>query len=196
MDGHQTALQSLCCICGYGAIKKKRKKKKWKQLRQKTMRRELLYGVDITKDNEDIHPKLLCYPCYYKIMDCRKESRRTSVEQYVKNRECFNVHCGPFHGPLSIHDLCSSSRSEALWYPPATEQYPPLVPHMIIPANPTGLRGSLPLLNGFYRLPHSKVYPTFYSGRFIFCIIPCNKWFKNIQIIQLNHSLRIMNRKY
>ena len=48
---------------------------------------KLLYGVDITKDNEDIHPKLLCYPCYYKIMDCRKESRRTSVEQYVKNRE-------------------------------------------------------------------------------------------------------------
>ena len=40
---------------------------------------KLLYGADITKDNEDIHPKLLCYPCYYKIMDCRKESLRTSV---------------------------------------------------------------------------------------------------------------------
>ena len=89
MEYHEKALANMCRICGQRALKSRdiEKKKKPKKTCDYIELIKLLFGVDITTDNEDIHPQLLCVSCCQKLVDCRKPNRVKSIELYERDRK-------------------------------------------------------------------------------------------------------------
>ena len=49
----------------------------------------LFFAVNISHDNEPIHPKVLCSLCYFKLMDCKRVSSRRVVshERYEREKD-------------------------------------------------------------------------------------------------------------
>lgn len=74
MDLHISALQSLCRLCGNRA-KKKYDKRPAKLCNNYTQDILTIYGVDIRKDQSDIHPS-----CYRRIINTK---RTENDESYV-----------------------------------------------------------------------------------------------------------------
>ena len=89
MEYHKTSLANLCRICGYRALKHRElhQKKKAKLAVNYIELIKLLFGVNIERDIEAIHPKVLCSSCYYKLMDCRKKNKFKSLEKYEQERK-------------------------------------------------------------------------------------------------------------
>ena len=91
MDYHRNALTNLCRICGLRALKarqiKAKKKVPWAQNYAELLK--LFFAVDISKDNEDIHPKVLCSSCYMKLTDCKRVSskRVISLDRYEREKQ-------------------------------------------------------------------------------------------------------------
>lgn len=89
MDNHIKKLLNLCRICGQRALKYSEitRKKKAKIAGNYSHLIKLLFGIDIDNDIEDIHPKVLCQPCYWKLINSKKDDRPLSLSQVDRDRK-------------------------------------------------------------------------------------------------------------
>ena len=91
LDFHKQCLRNLCRICSNRAQTSEQMNRKATPRLCANSRDEIYiyYGVDISTDEEEIHPTKMCNKCFYKMKNAKvlSENHKMDREKYLGEKE-------------------------------------------------------------------------------------------------------------
>ena len=115
LENHESHLNRLCRICAGVSLRAKFKKQGRKQVLCERYHEDIfvVYGIDVTKDEEDIHPKGICRKCVDLIRIVKQRRREVARLRAFEVANKTKTLWGPFDSQLSIQDcrVCCQSTS-------------------------------------------------------------------------------------